>query len=204
MKFIKVAVLMIALTLLLPSVMALQWRSNWYKVDPILECVKFNSKGNYTAYFGYHNSHWEPITIPLGYFNRFSESPFDRGQTTVFESGRVVSNFSVNFDGSPIVWVLNEIRVTASNESRGCHTGGSGGSGSSGSSQSSGSDSGPSSQQEDGPNDIEEDPEGNESGDDESQESDEDIPNAPEYTTVGAALVLVVSGMYIYRKRKSI
>ena len=78
-------------------------------VVPILECVKRNANGSYTARFGYNNSTGAAVTIPVGANNYFTPGNQNRGQTTVFQPGRVVNAFSVIFkaNGSNLaVWFL--------------------------------------------------------------------------------------------------
>ena len=206
--------LMLAILLLVPSALADYWRSDWTKVDPILECVKRNNDGGYTAYFGYNNAGHETVKIGLGYFNRFTPRPWERGQTTVFQPGRVVSSFSVKFDGSSIIWILNERKVTASKDSRACHTRGSGGSGNSQGNGNSGN-SEPNDQNEliQGNEQNDEDPQWDEDVEDyqgdveiESEENweeqvYEETEEVPEYTTIGATLVLIGAGIYIHYKK---
>jgi hypothetical protein len=66
-------------------------------VVPILECVQRNANGTYTARFGYDNSTGAAVTIPVGANNRFTPGNQNRGQTTVFQPGRVTNAFSVTF-----------------------------------------------------------------------------------------------------------
>jgi hypothetical protein len=79
-------------------------------VVPILECVQRNANGTYTARFGYNNSTGAAVTIPVGANNYFAPGNQNRGQTTVFQPGRVVNAFSVTFTkgkGSNLaVWFL--------------------------------------------------------------------------------------------------
>ena len=88
------------------------------KVSPILECVADNGDGTYTAYFGYKNPNAFAVTIPVGPDNKFVPAPQDRGQPTTFQPGRTPyypnAAFSVNFDGSNLVWALNGKTSTAS------------------------------------------------------------------------------------------
>jgi hypothetical protein len=66
-------------------------------VAPILECVQRNQNGTYTARFGYHNSTGAAVTIPVGANNYFTPGAQNRGQTTLFQPGRVTNAFSVTF-----------------------------------------------------------------------------------------------------------
>jgi hypothetical protein len=75
-------------------------------VRPVLECVVKNGSGTYTARFGYQNDNTAAVTIPVGPNNKFTPSPQNRGQTTVFQPGRVRNAFSVVFDGNNLVWYL--------------------------------------------------------------------------------------------------
>lgn len=75
-------------------------------VRPMLECVRNNGNGTYTAYFGYLNENPVPVTITVGSNNKFTPNPQNRGQTTVFQPGRIENAFSVVFDGNNLVWYL--------------------------------------------------------------------------------------------------
>jgi hypothetical protein len=79
-------------------------------VVPILRCVQRGAGNMYTAYFGYDNSTGAVVTIPVGPNNYFTLGPEDRGQTTVFQPGRVVNAFSVTFararSSNLAVWYL--------------------------------------------------------------------------------------------------
>jgi hypothetical protein len=75
-------------------------------VRPVLECVRNNGNGTYTAYFGYLNENPVPITIALGTNNKFTPNPPNRGQPTVFQPGRIQNAFSVVFNGNNLVWTL--------------------------------------------------------------------------------------------------
>jgi hypothetical protein len=84
-------------------------------VRPVLECVQKNGNGTYTAFFGYKNENSVPVTIPIGCNNKFTPSPIDRGQPTVFQPGRQYRMFSVLFNGRNLVWTLKGRTSTASN-----------------------------------------------------------------------------------------
>ena len=78
-------------------------------VRPILECVTHDGASLYTAVYGYQNENAIPVTIPVGPKNKFTPSPQDRGQTTVFQPGRTPYDkgaFRVPFSGSNLVWML--------------------------------------------------------------------------------------------------
>ncbi|MGE5458002.1 MAG: choice-of-anchor A family protein, partial [Methanococcaceae archaeon] len=94
-------------------------------VSPILECVTKNSNGSYTAHFGYNNPNNFTVTIPIGDNNKITPSANgDKGQPIVFNPGRTPyfpnADFTVVFDGSPLVWTLNGQTATASNTSVPC------------------------------------------------------------------------------------
>lgn len=88
-------------------------------VHPVLECVRHNTDGSYTAFFGFQNDNNGPVSLPIGENNRFVPGAQDRGQPYNFAAGRTPAYpqaaFSVDFNGSPLVWVLNDRSVTASN-----------------------------------------------------------------------------------------
>ena len=90
-------------------------------VRPVLECVRNNGDGTYTAYFGYKNENSVSVYIPVGSKNKFTPTPQDRGQTTVFQPGRKYKVFTVNFNGSNLVWTLNGRTSTASSKSALCN-----------------------------------------------------------------------------------
>src|SRR5262245_3566452 len=79
-------------------------------VRPILECVRPNGNGWFTAFFGYHNEGAAAVTIPAGDRNGFSPGHARRGQPTVFAPGRSATQpnaaFGVDFDGPLLVWTL--------------------------------------------------------------------------------------------------
>src|SRR5262249_40905619 len=86
-----------------------------------------NGSGSYTARFGYSNLNTVSVTIPVGANNKFTPTPIDRGQTTVFLPGRQRFTFDVPFNGSNLVWSLkgpdNQNRTsTASSNSTPCST----------------------------------------------------------------------------------
>ncbi|MGH9841961.1 MAG: putative Ig domain-containing protein [Blastocatellia bacterium] len=78
-------------------------------VVPILECVQHLPNGMYRAYFGYDNTTGAAVTIPVGVNNFFTPGNQNRGQTTLFQPGRVTNAFNVTFkaNGSNLaVWFL--------------------------------------------------------------------------------------------------
>jgi hypothetical protein len=56
-------------------------------VRPILECV-VEGPERFTAHFGYRNENAVAVTIRVGAKNKFTPSPQDRGQPTIFQPGR--------------------------------------------------------------------------------------------------------------------
>lgn len=89
-------------------------------VRPVLECVRNNGDGTYTAFFGYKNENTVSVYIPVGSKNKFTPNPQDRGQTKVFLPGRHYKVYTVNFNGSNLVWTLNGRTSTASRTSAPC------------------------------------------------------------------------------------
>ncbi|NWG27280.1 MAG: hypothetical protein HXY48_01960 [Ignavibacteriaceae bacterium] len=89
-------------------------------VRPVLECVTNNGDGTYTAFFGYMNENSVSVYIPVGSKNKFTPTPQDRGQTRVFKPGRQIKVYTVNFNGSNLVWTLNGRTSTASSNSEPC------------------------------------------------------------------------------------
>ncbi len=86
------------------------------EVRPVLEGVVNNCDGTYTAYFGYDNRNSSTVVLPHGSENRFNYQGVelvDMGQTETFESGRMIGAFSVEFDGSALVWKLGGATATA-------------------------------------------------------------------------------------------
>jgi hypothetical protein len=79
-------------------------------VVPFLRCVRRVGGNTYTAYFGYDNSTGAAVTIPVGSNNYFTPGNQNRGQTTVFQPGRVTNAFSVTFtkgrSNNLAVWLL--------------------------------------------------------------------------------------------------
>lgn len=76
-------------------------------VKPILECVQKNSPTSYTAYFGYENKNVISVKLPIGWQNYFLPEPKDKGQPDVFGPGRQTFVFKVDFNGSPLSWMIN-------------------------------------------------------------------------------------------------
>ncbi len=78
-------------------------------IVPILECVQRNQNGSWTARFGYLNQTSSAVTIPVSTNNYFTPGNQNRGQTTVFQPGRVTNAFSVTFNANGnnlAVWFL--------------------------------------------------------------------------------------------------
>lgn len=88
------------------------------KVSPVLECVLDNGDGNFTALFGYSNRNAGAVSIAAGsnqnHFSYQGQSGQDLGQPQGFEPGRKVGVFTVDFNGSPLVWKLTRATATAS------------------------------------------------------------------------------------------
>ena len=89
-------------------------------VSPVLECVAPQPDGTFVAWFGYRNPNTTPVTLAIGTTNRFTPTPTNRGQPTVFQPGRQVRVFSVAFPGTNLVWTLHGRTSTASRNSTRC------------------------------------------------------------------------------------
>lgn len=94
-------------------------------VKPILECVSLNTNGTYTAKFGYENYNSVSVTIPLSERNKFTPTPKNRGQVTIFQPGRIINAFSVIFNENNLKWHLTgpdgiQQNVSASRNSPSC------------------------------------------------------------------------------------
>jgi hypothetical protein len=75
-------------------------------ISPVLECVDHVGDGIFIAHFGYMNRNEMDVEIPIGPDNRFTPALEDRGQPTSFLPGRQYDVFTVEFDGSNLVWRL--------------------------------------------------------------------------------------------------
>jgi len=80
---------------------------------PVLACVRRDSRGQYTAVFGYRNDNAVAVTVAVGLNNLFLPGSPDRGQPTLFETGLVSPAFEVPFR-SALLWVLDGHAVLAS------------------------------------------------------------------------------------------
>jgi uncharacterized repeat protein (TIGR01451 family) len=95
-------------------------------IKPILECVQKNSPTSYTAYFGYENRNVISVTLPIGWQNYFLPEPKDKGQPDTFGPGRQKFVFKVDFNGSPLSWIINSpdfkvyTATASSNPSQSC------------------------------------------------------------------------------------
>jgi cysteine-rich repeat protein len=88
-------------------------------VKPVLECVTQEGATNFTAYFGYSNTSTDSVSVPVGTNNKFTPGT-NLGQPTLFIPGRQRSVFSVQFNGSNLVWKLGPRTSTASSTSKRC------------------------------------------------------------------------------------
>lgn len=85
-------------------------------VTPLLESVTANVHGSYTATFGYQNPNAASLEIPAGNENGMryqGRSGEYLGQSQTFSPGTVHGAFTVEFDGSPLTWILQGQSVTA-------------------------------------------------------------------------------------------
>lgn len=89
-------------------------------ITPLVECVKNNGGGSYTAKFGYRNDNTKSVFVPVGTNNKFSPTPENGGQPTIFLPGINYEVFSVNFNGKNLVWNIFNKKVTASKNSTPC------------------------------------------------------------------------------------
>ena len=108
-------------------------------LKPEFQCVQSLPDGSYRAYFGYHNTNNNTITIPIGSKNKVlpaepmrqwrhkKKKKFDQGQPTRFTPGRVGpfpnSAFSVDFDHGNVHWLLNGKTAKANKRSTRCPVG---------------------------------------------------------------------------------
>lgn len=83
------------------------------ELSPVVESVVDNCDGTYTAHFGYSNPNPTVVTVPIGPLNSMVGVEL-QPQPTVFQPGRVVDDFQLVFDGSPVVWSLTGHTATAS------------------------------------------------------------------------------------------
>ena len=91
-----------------------------FSVNPVLECVRKNDDGSYTAYFGYDNKNNRSVLLQVGEENKFDPSEHDRLQPEIFMPGRHKNIFNVKFDGEKIMWKLNKEKITADKDSPEC------------------------------------------------------------------------------------
>ncbi len=91
-------------------------------VSPVLECVEEGEGGVHVAHFGYVNPYNVAVPIPIGSNNEFHPPPADRGQPTEFKPGRHRDVFAVGFDGSNLVWELDDRTSAASSDFERCLT----------------------------------------------------------------------------------
>jgi hypothetical protein len=90
------------------------------EILPMLNCVRNNGDGTYTAYFGYENKNNESVYIPVYSQNKISPAPWDRGQPGVFKPGIQDEVFSVIWSNGNIIWHLNQNTAKAKKTSELC------------------------------------------------------------------------------------
>ncbi len=94
-------------------------------IEVFVQCVTRN-QGSYDATFGYQNENATAQTVPVGSDNYFSPPPSDRGQTSVFQPGKVQTAFTVKGipSGTKLTWTLisggHSDTATASESSHRC------------------------------------------------------------------------------------
>jgi len=100
--------------------------STYNPVKPILECVEPMPDGSFVAHFGYWNRSEETLQWDVGATNKFLGAQENRGQTTIFASGRSrpfpKAAFKVVSAGEELRWELDGQLATASVSSRSCST----------------------------------------------------------------------------------
>jgi len=70
------------------------------QIHPILECIEYLGDGMYLARFGYRNDYDITQQIPIGPMNKLQNTPNQNmGQPTVFDPGRHINEFTVEFPG---------------------------------------------------------------------------------------------------------
>jgi hypothetical protein len=89
------------------------------KVSPVLECVITSSTGA-EARFGYSNPGSLPLQIFVGTDNRFTSGAANRGQPTLYLTGRKVNVFGVALGVGNTVWSLTTKTSTANAASKPC------------------------------------------------------------------------------------
>jgi hypothetical protein len=71
-------------------------------ITPLLDCIRQNSDGTYTAVIGYTNSARATEKIPLGTANRISPTRLQGVQPTSFKQGTQHGAFSVTVTGAEV------------------------------------------------------------------------------------------------------
>ncbi len=87
-------------------------------VSPILECIRFQGNGIYSASFGYNNPNAYAAEIPPGVLNYFTSKNYT--QPELFLAGRHRASFQITFNGGILIWILNGYTSTASSSSQPC------------------------------------------------------------------------------------
>ncbi len=97
-------------------------------VRPTLKCVEKVSSSSYKAHFGYSSSSSSNVSIAVGFYNRFFQSPSGRGQPTLFMPGSHPDAFQLSFaSNSSLSWILGYSYVSAVSSSPVCPPTGTGG-----------------------------------------------------------------------------
>jgi hypothetical protein len=90
------------------------------KVSPILECVA-SIRGTHIARWGHNNTTGTAILVPVGTNNRFNPAPQDRGQVTLFLTGRRQNTFQTPIPPTGnTVWNVTGRTATANSSSKVC------------------------------------------------------------------------------------
>lgn len=89
------------------------WDQIAFDVTPRFECVEERFDDKRVALFGYFNPNTKAVKVPVGEANRFSPDSQDRGQPTVFASGRHAGWFGVDVTSATTGWELNGATAVA-------------------------------------------------------------------------------------------
>ncbi|MGK7396294.1 MAG: PKD domain-containing protein [Candidatus Cyclobacteriaceae bacterium M3_2C_046] len=92
------------------------------KVSPVLECVREESDGSLTGFFGYNNQNAVEVDIPIGDKNYFTPGT-DRGQPETFLPGRQTNAFTISFTSGNHVWTLKSPDGSTSTATAGVNSG---------------------------------------------------------------------------------
>lgn len=75
------------------------WAGPTYSVVPLLDCVRTNGDGTWTAVFGYENTTQSTVSIPVGPDNKVTPTTYAAAQPTTFSPGVHHGVFTVTVSG---------------------------------------------------------------------------------------------------------